>query len=768
MNTWVGKRLGKVQIESLVGRGGVAEVYLGTHTTLERKVAVKIVRNLNGENSDALARFEREARVIAKFRHPNIVQVHDFDTIDSDPYLVMEYIEGPSLSQYLRALHQNDQRLPKPQMIRLINAVAGALQYAHRNGVIHRDIKPGNILLTSASGPIQAGEPLPEDFEPVLTDFGLVRFLDASRETVTGQVAGTPAYMSPEQARGEAVDVRTDVYSLGIVLYEMLAGHVPFDGETTVSILLKQINQPPPPIPELSPLIENVLNRALDKDASQRFQTPIEFAEAFRKSVEMSLDPSTVRLNSLEPDAPTLQPAPPIEKPVPPTPAERPRWMRIAVLATVAVALGAFMMVNGLPSSPGADPTVTLPVTTSTLAAATDTAVPSTGTSIPFAASPSGPAGILRFQNGMAIADEVSLIVHSMPAPPPGSQYEVWLTGDDDRISLGVFSPEASSKGELNFAEPEGLSLLADFDRVEITIEPKSDTDPVDSGLIAYSFTLPAESLLHIRYLLLSFPGTPMKNGLVQGLHTDIVQIDERVKEMDSAFESDDAVGTLANAEDALNLLVGAKSADFKDWNGDGQLRDRTSSYGLLVNGNNFGYIQAVYAEVDHIVATPGSTQYMLQYGEIVKTCTQNLALWAPQLRDRLVTILTSTSNSEISEAIRDSVTVADQMLNGVDLDENGTVDTVPGECGAKGTYEYAYYMADMPILPVSIAYQLTVVANPNYVIPTRVGDDSQAGGVVPNERATRTPRPDNPNKPPKKTDKPPRELNNPPGQDRR
>ena len=281
MERWVGKTLGKVQIESLLGRGGVAEVYLGTHTTLERKVAVKILRNLDEENADKLERFKREAKVIAKLRHPNIVQVYDFDTIDHNPYLVMEFIEGPSLSKYLNDLHQNRKRLPLPQVIRLLRAVASALQYAHNNGIVHRDVKPGNILLTSPSKHIEVSKPLPEDFEPVLTDFGLVRFQDGHRQTTTGHIAGTPAYMSPEQSRGEAVDGRADVYSLAVVLYEMLAGDIPFDGESTVSILLKQVTQPPPPIPELSPSVQNVLDRALAKNVKDRFQMPMEFADAF-------------------------------------------------------------------------------------------------------------------------------------------------------------------------------------------------------------------------------------------------------------------------------------------------------------------------------------------------------------------------------------------------------------------------------------------------------------------------------------------------------
>ena len=742
MSNWVGRALGKVQIESLLGRGGVAEVYLGTHTTLERKVAVKILRNLHEGNSDILARFQREARVIAKFRHPNIVQVHDFDTVENDPYLVMEYIEGPSLSQYLKVLHQNYERLPQRQVIRLINAIAGALQYAHSQGVIHRDIKPGNILLTSPSGPVEVGKLLPEDFEPVLTDFGLVRFLDTNRETTTGHIAGTPAYMSPEQARGEAADGRTDVYSLGIVLYEMLAGHVPFDGDTTVSILLKQVNQLPPPVPGVSPLIEDVLKRALAKDPEKRFQTPIEFAKALQSAVSIRSDHTTIQAS-----------------PLPGMFSEtRPHWARIAVLAVVVIALAGFLFLrtrpaappgNAVPTallSPDSEPSITPPAET-----ATTTSSPPAGFTSP------GPAGVLRFQNNVAVADEVFLLVRSMPAPPAGSQYELWLMGANNRLSLGTFAPDPAGGGELHFTEPEGANLLARHHQVEITIEPISDTDAQPSDLIAYSFALPEESLLHLRYLLSAFPGTPTKLGLVPGLHADLVQIYTLVLDMQAEFEAGNTSAALTNAENAVNLLVGSSSADFKDWNGDGQVIARNSSYGLMVNGNNFGYLRAVYAEADYIVNTSGSAQSMVQNGQIVKACTQSIEAWAPQLRDRLVTILTATSNAEVTEAIDDAVMLADQMLNGTDQDADGMVEPIPGECGIEGLQEYAYYMADMPILPVSISYQLTVVANPSYVPPTRTreSDDGEAPEVSP---IVNTPRPDNTRRPPPrptKTDKP-------------
>ena len=183
MSTWIGKTLGKVYIDSLIARGGMAVVYLGMHTSLQREVVVKILRNDFEDDVASLERFEREAQVVAKLRHPNIVQIFDFDTIDDQPYIVMEYVAGPSLSKYLNTLHGKLGRLELPQVSRLLSGVASALQYAHESGVIHRDVKPANILLSSRSSSIVPGESLPPDFEPILTDFGLVRFLSTSLQT---------------------------------------------------------------------------------------------------------------------------------------------------------------------------------------------------------------------------------------------------------------------------------------------------------------------------------------------------------------------------------------------------------------------------------------------------------------------------------------------------------------------------------------------------------------------------------------------------------
>jgi serine/threonine protein kinase len=305
MPEWIGQTIGKVRIEKFLARGGVAEVYLGTHITLARPVAVKVLHGFIEEQPIPLERFEREARVAAAMRHPNIVQIHDFDTIDGHPYIVMEYLKGPTLATYLRPLHQHKKRIPHPQVARLFNGLAAALDYAHERGVIHRDIKPDNILLHNKTDEIPLDKTLPEDVEAVLTDFGLVRLVDTGTHTTSGIISGTPAYMSPEQALGDKIDHRTDIYSLGIVLYELLAGGVPFKADTdNRAVLHMQIHATPLPIPELPARVQAVLDRALQKNPKDRYQSSLELAIDFSRLIGLIAEPAPPPIQTRAPSKP--------------------------------------------------------------------------------------------------------------------------------------------------------------------------------------------------------------------------------------------------------------------------------------------------------------------------------------------------------------------------------------------------------------------------------------------------------------------------------
>jgi serine/threonine protein kinase len=744
MSNWVGQILGKVRIDTLLARGGTAEVYIGTHTTLQREVAIKVLHNNYDEHPHALERFQREAMVVGKLRHPNIVQVFDFDTTaDSHPYLVMEYIKGPSLLKYLSALHARGQRLEFHFVVRLMNAMTSALQYAHDSGVIHRDMKPGNILLTSRSGDIVPGKPLPDDFEPVLTDFGLVRFIDSTQHTTgSGQIAGTPAYMSPEQARGELTDGRTDIYSLGIVLYEILAGHLPFEGETTMGVLMKHMNEPPAPIPGLPPRMQYVLDRALAKSVDDRFQSPAEFAEAFLTAVENRHDYTTLDMLSSTPvKRSTTRPA----KKLFGQTRKRRSWIAPVLAALVVAGIGVTFLLNGFPSSPMSD----VPTASGT---ATVSPPPSASFTIQQTTVPSfllGRTGVLQFQNRSAIGDQAILVADALLAPPEGSQYEVWLTNEDQRISLGILNLDESGRGELTFEQEEGMNLIALYDSVEVTIEPEPDTNSASSGLIAYSFSLPGEGLVHVRYLLASFPVTPEENALIQGLYTDVKTIHELASAMQKSADSGNQAHVLFNAEQISNIIVGSQSPAYQDANNDGAIDDPSDGFGLLLNGRNQGYLDAVYVEADAAVNSTNASQPMINYGMGVKTCVGNLAQWIPELQELITTILEEPAGPDIRLQTANAVALANKMLNGSDLDSNGTVDPAPGEGGAQTAYDQAYHMADMPLQPVGI-FNIGTGTPTFIVVPVTTSVSGGGGGgggtIVPTPRIPpgqqRTPKP--------------------------
>ena len=268
---------GKYVVTEVLGSGGMAEVYAGVHPDLGRKVAIKVILPQFATERDFEERFRREARVVASLRHAHIVQLYDFDVVDGRHFMVMEYLDGGTLKEHLRALHQQKARMSLPEIADLIAAMAGALDYAHGRGAIHRDIKPANILFTAEG-------------EPVLTDFGIAKLLeDAAHLTATGGVVGSPFYMPPEQATGGAVDARSDQYALGVALYEMATGRVPFQGNSAVAVMTQHLNSAPPPPrtvnAALPVAVETVLLKALAKRPAERFGSVGELAQAFRQAV---------------------------------------------------------------------------------------------------------------------------------------------------------------------------------------------------------------------------------------------------------------------------------------------------------------------------------------------------------------------------------------------------------------------------------------------------------------------------------------------------
>ena len=281
-----GTTLGSYRVLTAVGHGGMAIVYKGYQPSLDRYVAIKVMsHNLAGDRT-FIERFQREAASVAQLRHHNIVQMYDFDIHEDISYMVMEYIEGQTLKERLIDLNQQQQRLPIAETVQIVSNIAAALDYAHAYNIVHRDIKPANIMLRREEKLAQLTGVAP--FVAVLTDFGIARMLEGMQLTGTGATIGTPDYMSPEQARGEAAGPTSDVYALGILLYEMLTGELPFTADTPIAVLLKHMQSDPPSVlqkmPDLPTGLETVLMRSLAKVSQDRYPTAGQMAQALQEA----------------------------------------------------------------------------------------------------------------------------------------------------------------------------------------------------------------------------------------------------------------------------------------------------------------------------------------------------------------------------------------------------------------------------------------------------------------------------------------------------
>ena len=275
----------RYELGRMIGRGGMAEVYAAHDRLLDREVAVKVLRERFREDAAFTGRFHDEARHVARLAHPNLVVVHDTGSQDGQPYIVMERIRGRTLQEALDA-----GGLTEDRSLQVAADVCGALAYAHANGLVHRDVKPGNIMLA-------------EDGSVKVTDFGIARAISDETVTVTAAVLGTAAYLSPEQAQGRRVDARSDLYSLGVVLYELLTGKVPFSGDSAVAVALQHVRATPEAPRRLAPAVskasETIALRLLEKDPARRYQQAedvrIDLERARRGESPLPLRPPNTR-----------------------------------------------------------------------------------------------------------------------------------------------------------------------------------------------------------------------------------------------------------------------------------------------------------------------------------------------------------------------------------------------------------------------------------------------------------------------------------------
>ncbi len=608
-----GRMLGKYELVEYIGQGGMASVYRAVQPTIERQVAIKVLHDHLANSESFVERFKREARGLGQLHHRHIIQVIDFDIDDGYYYMVMDYVPGKTLSTYLRERGA----LPVDETLALMDQLADALAYAHRRGTIHRDIKPSNVLFRDD-----------QYREVVLTDFGIGRLLSDTTMTMSGSVLGTPAYMSPEAVQGQRVDGRADIYSLGIVFYEMVTGRVPYTGDTPLSVIMKQVNEPLPPLREIQPDLPEpvvaIIEKALQKDVNQRFQSADELLDAIRNlragTPLATLPRETVVVREPEPaatDATIAGGAAPVARAQTPPPADatppalqvppqenqrRPNVMLFGIggVALLAILLLGFFALNGGNEDPVAElPTAPPAATTeATEAPAATTAPPAT--ELPAPADPTATAepepapapeptappevaplanqfGSVQFaDNETLVAGEFSLFLERVPQPPAGTRYILWFRSPEGGTRNA--GPLAIERGVIQARGSLQNSLIGPDSQVIISIEPEDVSAVIPGNRISYLGELPEGYSTKLRELLIAAPeSSPL---LVGGLEQARIAQDHVGFALESLV-AEDLAEAKRHTEHVVNILDGENGLVFGDLDGDGQAQNPGDGFGV-------------------------------------------------------------------------------------------------------------------------------------------------------------------------------------------
>lgn len=619
-----GKSLGKYTLLEKLGHGGMAEVYKARQALIERLVAVKVMLPELAHSEEFVQRFHREAQRLGALRHPNIVSVLDFDILDGVNFLVMDYVSGPTLRKYLNTRR----RLSLHETLIITRQILEALQYAHEKGVIHCDLNPGNVMFLDQSCR-----------QVVLTDFGLARLLDVSGKAHTTTLIGTPAYMSPEALESKPLDGRSDLYSLGVMLYEILTGEQPFTGDTTVAVIVKHLQEPPPDLrkkrPDLPDTMAYLFQRAMRKNPEERFSSAAEMLQAV----------NSILNNFSKPDQPTLISAPvdlsrsmssanaqvkpasspaikrdehrqdissvhvPISHPstradqaAKPVKRRLPGWgiaLIFSIILILAMLIGSatIIFIARQASQLRASPTLpaaallqtSTPASTNTPAAGQSASSPTPPEPVepalpPIEAGRYGELTVVLDNQGKP--SNLLAVLHSIPLPPNGSGYVAWLGNETQFYRLGQL---AVQDGRAHLFQPVDPAIIGQMTQARITLEsdPLNATTPGDS--VVYSAAFSPERQDAYRQLVQS-SREPTRKPYLQGILEQTLQAaDHQAFMLNAVLDGRSANGVnpaslqeaRAHAEHSVNILEGKNGATFGDLDGDGQIQNPGDDVGV-------------------------------------------------------------------------------------------------------------------------------------------------------------------------------------------
>jgi serine/threonine protein kinase len=677
LSSLIGRKLGQYEVVGLLGRGGMATVYKGYQASLDREVAIKVLPPHPGMDDQFIERFRLEARTIGNLQNPNILPLYDYGTEENILYLVMAYVSGGSLADYL------DGKLDPKRVEKWLREIASGLDFAHRKGVVHRDIKPGNILIDS-------------DGHALLADFGVVKML-ASGANLTGtSIVGTPAYMSPEQGQGIDVDGRSDVYSLGVMAYEMLTGQHPYRADTPMQTILKHITDPIPDIlqanPDLPTGLGVVIEKVLAKTPQDRYQTAVEFAEDFSKALHG--DQSLIAIRKVTPldgsaDGATLRfdmPPAPMKPADSKTPAPAQPTIIMRETTNPLIFLGAFglialviVVVAGLilnqQNQRNSDVVVTSSVVVSNPTVASATSLPSVPN-----------FGQVKYNTTTNFGDTVTVTLQGIKSPSSGNIYVAWLTNTltNETITLGALPVLALGEASVTYNAPtDAPPLPLSFNAFWITEQSAISDTP--NGNVVYSGRVPTEMMSTLTEILVTssigFNGV----GLVES-----AKIEAKFGEQHAglAARATNVGGQRQHAEHTINILQGTQ----EDFTGDG-------------SGQNPGRKKGVYVFLDRIdelvtatINAEGATATLQANGELIRICTQNVRTWA----DRVIVLEKEIIASETVEAVapqaQESTELAGFITTGVDANQNGIIEPFEGECGLEQIIAFGVQFANISV----------------------------------------------------------------------
>ena len=693
----IGQRLGKYEIIELLGQGGMATVYKGYQPDIDRFVAVKVLPPHPGQDAQFMERFRLEARTIAQLQHPHILPMHDYGNDHNILYLVMAYVGGGSLKDRI-----SEGPMPLSEVEVMLRQISSALDYAHRRGVVHRDIKPDNILLDSEG-------------HVMLADFGIAKILEGETGlTTTGGVLGTPAYMSPEQGQGLPVTHQADIYSLGVIVFEMLTGRAPFSADTPMQVVLKHITEPVPNIlqevEDLPPALEPVMRRVLAKNPEERYSSAMDFAQDFLRAIHQGTTAIKLKPSMIPPAIQVTSSAQPSTNPsvVPPpqTPTGEMRpagaltnpLVLLGGFAIIAIAMVAVVMLVVSNNGPRAAAPASVPTSAPTAIPTSVPVVDTAPTEAPQVAVPpqsSQPMrGRVNFSTARDLGDTVNVQVNTLTAPPNGMVYAIWLqnTTDQSVLGMGQLQIDASGSGILRFTDREGRTLPAMFNAVLITQESSIGDAP--TGPVVYSGQLP-EAVPQTLYEVFVHNQQVADSRIpAESLFDGARTVAETAMTHTSIDHSPHTVFWLHNrSEHTINVL--RSSQEDYDQNEVAENPGFDVGLGTLLD--------SIGAGLDNVAQAAAGDTHLQESTQRLNFCLSNVRKWQNELIDKEIDWTTRTDLSDddvpgIQAEINSAAELIGYMLNGEDFNGNGRIENFPGECGLAQIPEIGILMGSIDI----------------------------------------------------------------------